>query len=553
YIRSHFFTGPLAKLVEHMTDEQLWKLTRGGHDPQKVIAAYQRAVETKGRPTVILAKTVKGYGMGEAGEGKNITHQQKKMNEEELLEFRSRFGIPLSDEEVRDLPFYKPPENSPEIQYLKKRREALGGFVPSRREDFPPMEVPSEDFYQEFFKSSGDREVSTTMGYVLLLSRLLADKKIGKHIVPIIPDEARTFGMEALFRQYGIYSPIGQLYEPVDKETLLFYNEKKDGQILEEGITEAGAISSFIAAGTSYSTFGFPMIPCYIFYSMFGFQRIGDFVWAAADMKVKGFLLGATAGRTTLNGEGLQHQDGHSHLLASVIPSIRSYDPAYVYEVATIVQDGLERMYVKQEDLFYYLTLYNENYKQPEMPKDVKEGILKGLYKIREPQIDSKPSVHLFGSGPILEEALKAAKLLEEEFKIGAHVWSATSYNILRKEALEADRWNRLHPKEKKESYLHKIAKELKEPVVAASDYLSSVPHQIAPWIPRMLSLGTDGFGRSESREALRRYFEVDKEFIALSAVYQLVQEGFKSLKDLEEAIHVLRIEPDKTWGLTGC
>lgn len=554
YIRQKFFTDGLGRLVEHMTDEQLWKLRRGGHDPQKVYAAYYQAVNTRGKPTVILAKTIKGYGMGEAGEGKNITHQQKKLNEEELLKFRTRFSIPLSDEQVPQLPFYKPAEDSAEIHYLKKRREALGGYLPQRSEKAPPLSIPEEKFFQEFFQGSGDREVSTTMGYVRLLSRLLANKELGKHIVPIIPDEARTFGMESLFRQYGIYAPAGQLYEPVDRETLLYYKEAQDGQIIEEGINEAGAISSFVAAGTSYSTFGVSMIPFYIFYSMFGFQRIGDSVWAAGDMKARGFLLGATAGRTTLNGEGLQHQDGHSHVLASTFPNLLSYDPAYVYEMATILEDGMRRMYVDQEDLLYYLTVYNENYRQPPRPEGSKEGILKGLYKVREPGTKAKATAHLLSSGPILREALAAAELLEEKFKVSTHVWSATSFGRLRKDALEVDRWNRLHPTEKpRESHVEKVLKKEEGAFVAATDYMASVADQIGRWVPGGLtSLGTDGFGRSEARPVLRRFFEVDAPHIALAALYCLSQRGEIKASVVEKALGELDIDPEKPCGLGG-
>jgi len=460
YTRKHFFGKypELPELVNHLSDVQIQKLLRGGHDPRKVYAAYKAAVEHKGSPTVILAKTVKGYGLGEAGEGRNVTHQQKKLNEKELREFRLRFNVPIGDEEVVDTPFYRPPEDSPETQYLQARRKQLGGFLPKRTTKAKPLEVPKLADFGEFLKGSESYELSTTMAFVRLLNSLLRNKKIGKQIVPIIPDEARTFGMDPLFREIGIYSPKGQLYEPVDRKTLLYYHEKKDGQILEEGITEAGAMSSFIAASTAYSTHGINMIPFYIYYSMFGFQRVGDLMWAAGDMKAKGFLLGATAGRTTLNGEGLQHEDGHSHILASTIPSLLTYDPAFAYEIAVIVSDGLRRMYAKGEEAYYYLTLHNENYLMPEMPKGIEEGILKGLYKFRKGKGKKKLKAQLLGSGPILNEALKAQEILADDYGVSADVWSATSYKMLRSEALNVQRWNMLHPTSKaRRSYLERV------------------------------------------------------------------------------------------------
>jgi pyruvate dehydrogenase E1 component len=550
YTRKHFFGKypQLLELVNDMTDDGIRKLLRGGHDPLKVYTAYKAAVDHHGSPTVILAKTVKGYGMGEAGEGRNITHQQKQMNEKELREFRSRFDIPLKDEEVVETPFYRPPQDSRETKYLLERRKALGGFVPKRRTKAEALDVPQPDFYEEQLKDSGQLEASTTMSFVRLLAKLLRHPTVGKRVVPIIPDEARTFGMDALFRQVGIYSPKGQLYEPVDRETLLYYQEAKDGQILEEGITEAGSMCSFIAAGTSYSNLGISMLPFYIFYSMFGFQRVGDLIWAAADSKAKGFLLGATAGRTTLNGEGLQHQDGQSHILASAVPTLLTYDPAFAYEIAVIIRDGLRRMYQKNEEIFYYLTLYNENYAMSAMPEGSEEGILKGLYKFREGKQSAKHKAHIFGSGPILREALRAQEILAEKYDVSADVWSATSYKLLRGEALQAKRWNMLHPTAApKKSYLEKILENERGAFVAVSDYMKIVPDQIAPWVPGgLLSLGTDGFGRSDTRPRLRRYFGVDAEMTVLAVLYALGEKGAVSREVVERAIHDLGVEPDK-------
>ncbi|MCL4839400.1 MAG: pyruvate dehydrogenase (acetyl-transferring), homodimeric type, partial [Thermoanaerobaculia bacterium] len=530
YIRSHFFgTSPeLARLVEGLSDEQLWKLRRGGHDPVKVHAAFRAAVEHHGAPTVILAKTIKGYGLGEAGEGRNVTHQQKKLNEEELRQFRDRFEIPIPDAQLPEAPFYRPPETSLEMEYLRERRAALGGFVPSRRAVTVPQAPPPREQFREF-EAGFEREVSTTMVFVQILRGLLKHPEMGRRIVPIVPDEARTFGMEALFRQHGIYSSRGQLYEPVDAGMLMYYKETSDGQILEEGITEAGAMASFTAAGTAYATHGIDMIPFYIFYSMFGFQRIGDLVWAFGDLRGRGFLLGATAGRTTLNGEGLQHQDGHSQLLAAAMPNCVTYDPAYAYEVAAIVREGMRRMYQEREDVYYYLTLYNENYAMPPQPEGVEEGILAGLYRLEASELDGgAPRVQLFGSGPLLEEARRARRLLGERFGIGADVWSATSYKELRREALACERWNRLHPDEEpRVPYVTRALAGARGPVIAVSDYLKLVPEQVARWVPGgLVPLGTDGFGRSESRAALRRHFEVDAESIALAAVAALARRG---------------------------
>ena len=552
YTRKNFFGKypELLEMVNHLTDDEIRKLLRGGHDPKKVYTAYRAAVEHKGSPTVILAKTVKGYGLGETGEGRNITHQQKKLNERELREFRSRFDIPLPDEEVVETPFYRPPLDSPETQYLLERRKQLGGFVPQRKVRAKPLRVPDHADYAEFLKGSGEHAMSTTMATVRLLTKLLRHDEIGKRIVPIIPDEARTFGMDSLFRQIGIYSSKGQLYEPVDRETLLYYNEAKDGQILEEGITEAGSMSSFIAAGTAYANLGVNMIPFYFYYSMFGFQRIGDLIWAAADSKSKGFLLGATAGRTTLNGEGLQHQDGHSHLLASTIPTLLTYDAGFAYEIAIIIEDGLRRLYAEGEEYFYYLTLYNENYQMPEMPRDAEEGILKGLYKLKAAAKGKKFKAHIFGSGPLLREALRAQEILGEQFDISADVWSATSYKLLRGDALRTKRWNMLHPTSTpKKSYVESVLQDEEGVFVAVSDYMKMVPEQIAPWVPGGLTtLGTDGFGRSDTRANLRRFFEVDGELTTIATLYAIYQKGLLPAQTVEDAIKKLDVDPEKSF-----
>lgn len=553
YIRKHFFgkDPELFDRVNHLSDDELRRLPRGGHDRKKVYAAYKAATEHRGSPTVILAKTIKGYGLGESGEGRNVTHQQKKLKEKELRAFRSRFHIPIRDEEIVDTPFYRPAKDSPEMKYLLERRKALGGFLPERNVHAVPMETWELDL-KEFLKGSGQHEVSTTMAFVRLLNKLLTHKVLGKRIVPIIPDEARTFGMDALFRQIGIYSPQGQLYEPVDLETLLYYKETKNGQLLEEGITEAGSMASFIAAGTSYAHLDLPMIPFYFFYSMFGFQRIGDLIWAAADSRAKGFLLGGTAGRTTLMGEGLQHQDGHSQLVATTIPSLMAYDPAFAYEIAVIVRDGLERMYKKGEEIFYYLTLYNENYSMPEMVKDSEEGILKGLYKLRKAPAEKNFKAHLLGSGPLIREALRAQQILEH-YDVAADVWSVTSYKRLRYEALEANRWNRLHPSDTlRQSYLENLLGKETGVFVAVSDYMRMVPDQIAPWVPGgLVTLGTDGFGRSDTREHLRRFFEVDAESIALATLFALVQKKLIRSEVMQKCIEDLKIDPEKGFALT--
>jgi len=552
YIRENFFGKDprLLELVEDKSDEELEKMKRGGHDPLKVYAAYKAAMEHTGSPTVILAKTVKGYGLGESGEGKNITHQQKKLNEQEMREFRSRFAIPLSDEDVAEMPFYRPDEDTPEMQYLHERRKKLGGYLPHRNIKAPePLKAPDDELFQEFYEGTGDREVATTMAYVRVLAKLLRDKEMGKYIVPIVPDEARTFGMEALFREVGIYSHTGQLYEPVDADTLLYYKEAKDGQILEEGITEAGSMCSFIAAGSAYANHGINTIPFFTYYSMFGFQRIGDLIWAAGDTRVKGFMVGGTAGRTTLAGEGLQHQDGHSLLLAYPHPNIKAYDPAFAYEIAVIIQDGIRRMYEKQEDWLYYLTVENEPYPMPAMPKNAREGILRGIYKLQSSR-KQKPRARaqLLGSGAIMNEALQARDILEKEYNVAADVWSVTSYKELHREALDIERWNRLHPDDQKVPYVTQ-ALETKESTVyvAASDYLKALPESIASWIPgRLVSLGTDGFGRSESRRALRDFFEVDAKHIVLAALHGLAKEGELETDVVKQAIQDLGIDTEK-------
>lgn len=551
YFREHFFGADpdLLELVSNLSDEQLRKFKRGGHDPEKVFNAYKAAIDHKGQPTVILAKTIKGYGLGEAGEGKNITHQQKKLNEDELREFRTRFGIPISDDEVANAPFYKPPEDSPEMKYIRERREKLGGYVPERKITVRPIKTPPEEIFEEFYKGTEGRDVSSTMVFVRILAKLLRDKEIGKLIVPIVPDEARTFGMEALFRQVGIYSHIGQLYEPVDKESLLYYKEAVDGQILEEGITEAGSMASFISAGTAYANHGINMIPFFVYYSMFGFQRIGDLIWAAADMRTKGFLVGGTAGRTTLAGEGLQHQDGNSHLLAYPIPNLVTYDPAFAYELAVIIRDGIRRMYEEQENIFYYLTVMNENYPMPPMPDGVKEGILKGIYKFKKSEKEnSKLKANLLGSGAILNEAIKAAEILEENYNVAADVWSVTSYKELRRDALNVERWNMLHPNETpKIPYVTSSFIENDGVIVAASDYVKALPDSIAKWLPKnIVSLGTDGFGRSEGRSALREFFEVDAKSIVLATLFALAKDGKIKMTTVQKAIKELDINPEK-------
>ena len=552
YIRNDFFGSDprLLEMVRHLSDEQLTTMKRGGHDRAKVYAAYEVAVSTKGRPTVILAKTVKGYGMGEGGEGLNITHQQKKLKEKELLAFRSRFHIPISDEDVNKLPFYSLPEDGPELAYLHERRKALGGYTPVRMQRAEPVQTPDGAFFTEFHEGTGGREVSTTMAYVRMLSKLLRDKELGELIVPIVPDEARTFGMEALFRQCGIYSHPGQLYEPVDADNLLYYKEATDGQILEEGITEAGSMGSFVAAGTAYSNHGINTIPFYTFYSMFGFQRIADLVWAAADSRCRGFLVGATSGRTTLAGEGLQHQDGNSHLWALTVPNLMAYDPTYAYEIAVILEDGLKRMFTDGEDIFYYLTVMNENYAQPEMPDGVREGILRGMYRIKSAagNPDSDRRVQLMGSGSILNEVLRASDILSEQFGVDADVWSVTSYKELHKDAVEVDRWNRLHPGEvERVPYVTACLNDAPGPVVVATDYVKAVGETIGRWVPGEVTvLGTDGFGRSDGRPALRDFFEVDARHVALAAIARLARAGKVDAAMVARAIQDWGIDPEK-------
>jgi pyruvate dehydrogenase E1 component len=551
YIREHFWgTDPrLLDLVKHLTDDQLRRLTLGGHDPIKVYNAYKVAMETKGAPTVVLARTIKGYGLGEAGEGKNITHQQKKMNDDELRAFRTRFGVPIADADISKAPFYRPGEDSPEIKYLRDRRQSLGGWVPTRKTRSAPLASVSADLFEEFYGGTEGRKASTTMVFVRLLSKLLRDKELGQLIVPIVPDEARTFGMEALFRQVGIYSHSGQAYEPVDMDMLLHYKEASDGQIFEEGITEAGSMSSFIAAGTAYATHGVNTIPFFIYYSMFGFQRIGDLIWAAADARTRGFLLGGTAGRTTLAGEGLQHQDGNSHLLAYPVPNIVSYDPAFAYELAVIIQDGIRRMYIDQESIFYYLTVMNEQYAMPKMPEGSRDGILKGLYRFQATSLpDAKTRAQLFGSGAILPEVIKAQEILESRFGVGADVWSVTSYNELYRDGHACERWNMLHPAETpRVPYVTQCLKDAPGVIVAASDYVKALPDSIDRWLPRTITtLGTDGFGRSESRAALREFFEVDYRYVVVATLAALARTGEVDRAIVQQAMKTFSINPEK-------
>ena len=549
FTREAFF-GKYPELKERvaaMSDQDIWRLNRGGHDPHKVYAAYAAAASHKGQPSIVLAKTVKGYGMGDAGEGQNITHQQKSMDIESLKTFRSRFDLPISDEEVENLAYYKPAKDSPEMKYMMERRNALGGFLPIRKKRGNKLNVPSIEAFSNQLKSSGDREISTTMAFVRILTTLVKDKDIGKFIVPIVPDEARTFGMEGMFRQLGIYSSVGQLYEPQDSDQVMFYKEKKDGQILEEGINEAGSFSSWIAAATSYSNSGIQTIPFYIFYSMFGFQRIGDLAWAAGDSRSRGFLLGATAGRTTLNGEGLQHEDGHSHLLSATIPNCVSYDPCFSYELAVIIQNGLERMIKNQEDVFYYITIMNENYQHPEIPKNINKDIIKGIYKFSENKTKG-PKVQLMGSGVILREVIEAAHILEKDFNISSTIFSVTSFTEVRRDALEVQRWNMLNPdKVEKKSVLDEIIIDLESPIITATDYMKSFAEQIATFLPnKFISLGTDGFGRSDSREALRDFFEVDRYHIVIAALKALSEKKEIEKSVLLEAIKKYKIVNDK-------
>jgi len=551
YVREHFFGKypELLELVADMSDDEIWRLNRGGHDPHKVFAAYAAAMQHQGQPTVILAKTVKGYGMGQAGEGQNITHQQKKMAGEVLLKFRDRFNIPLNDKQVASLNFYRPAKDSLEMKYLKGRSQEMG-VVPQRTPVNEPLQIPGLDAFEVLLKSSEEREISTTMAFVRLLGILVKDKNIGKQVVPIVPDESRTFGMEGMFRQLGIFSQVGQLYTPQDSDQLMFYKEDQSGQILQEGINEAGAMSSWIAAATAYANHGKAMLPFYIYYSMFGFQRIGDLAWAAGDMRARGFLLGGTAGRTTLNGEGLQHEDGHSHLMSATIPNCVSYDPTFSYELAVIIHDGMRRMYVEQQDVFYYLTVMNENYTHPAMPKGAEAGIIKGMYLFKEGKTKSAqvPKVQLLGSGTILREVIAAAEMLHQDFGVAADVWSVTSFTELRREGLDCERWNMLHPESKaRTSYVEQCLAKRNGPVIAATDYMRSFADQIRGFLPKHFKvLGTDGFGRSDTRMQLRKFFEVDRHYIAIAALKMLSDEGTVKTSMVSKAIKLYNINPDK-------
>ncbi len=552
YIRQHFFgTSPeLLDLVSHLSDDDIWALRRGGHDMQKIYTAYKAAVEHRGRPTVILAQTIKGYTLGEGFESKNVTHQIKKMSVDQLHHFRDRLELPIDDKDLEMPPYYHPGAESDEVQYMLARRKELGGSVPRRISTFSvDFDAPANDLYEEFYEGTKNPGgVSTTMAFVRMLTKLIKDKGIGNRIVPIIPDEARTFGMEPLFRQVGIYASKGQLYEPVDKSQLLYYRESKDGQVLEEGITEAGSMASFTAAGTSYATHGQPTLPFYIFYSMFGFQRIGDLAWAFADMRGRGFLMGATAGRTTLNGEGLQHEDGHSHILAATFPNVKAYDPAFAYEIAVIVEEGIRLMTDADHDVFFYITIQNENYPQPPMPEGVKDGILKGLYPYKPSEAKHEIKAQLFGSAVILNEVLRAQEILAEDYGVAADVWSATSYQQLRHEALTAERHNRLHPEDEPHvPYVQALLADVEGPVIAASDYMKLLPDLIRPWVPnRFVTLGTDGFGMSDTREALRRHFEVDAESIVIATLHALALDGTLEASAVTKAIADLGVDPEK-------
>ena len=549
YVREHFFNTPeLKALVADLNDDQVWKLSRGGHDPFKVYAAYAAAVKHQGQPTVILAKTVKGYGMGESGEGQMISHQAKKMTQEALKQFRDRFDIPMPDDKIGEMPFITLAEGSPELKYLKDRREALGGYLPQRRQKSASLPAPALATFDRLLQSSGEREISTTMAFVQMLGTLVRDKTIGKYIVPIVPDESRTFGMEGMFRQLGIYSSVGQLYKPQDADQLMYYREDKAGQVLQEGINEAGAMSSWIAAATSYSTNNLPMIPFYIYYSMFGLQRVGDLAWLAGDMRARGFLLGGTAGRTTLNGEGLQHEDGHSHILASTIPNCVSYDPTFAYEVVVIIRDGIRRMYQEQQDVYYYVTLMNENYPHPAMPAGAEEGIVKGLYLLKAGAKAKGPRVQLIGSGTILREVMAAADLLRDDFKVNADIWSATSFNELRRDGMSAERWSLLHPsKPRRKSYLETALEGQAGPVVAATDYMRAFADQVRSQIPRRyVVLGTDGFGRSDYRVKLRKFFEVNRHYVAVAALKALADDSEIKPEVVDQAIKKYGLDTER-------
>lgn len=551
FTREHFFGKypELLKMVEGLTDEDIYRLNRGGHDPYKVYAAYAAAASHKGQPTVILAKTVKGYGMGLAGEAQNITHSVKKLDLAELKEFRDRFDIPLPDSELEAVPYYRPPEDSPEMRYLKERRAALGGSFPSRQSDFTALKVPKLDIFNNVLKGTGDREISTTMAFVRILSAIIKDKEVGNRVVPIVPDEARTFGMEGMFRQLGIYSSVGQLYEPTDAGQIMYYREDQKGQVMEEGINEGGAFAAWLAAATSYSNNDFPLVPFYVFYSMFGFQRVGDLSWAAGDLQARGFLIGGTSGRTTLNGEGLQHQDGHSHILAGTIPNCVTYDPTYAYELAIIIQSGLEEMYVKKMAKYYYITVMNENYIQPAMPKGCEDGVIRGMYLLKKnSKKTSKKVVQLLGSGTILREVIAAAEILKADFGVESDIWSVSSFNELRKEGLATTRWNLLHPEDApKVSYVNECLDKTVGPVIASTDYMKSYADQIRDYVPRRYAvLGTDGFGRSDTREKLREFFEVDRHFVALAALSALADENIIETKIVSQAIERFGINPEK-------
>jgi pyruvate dehydrogenase E1 component len=555
YVRKHFFGKypELLEMVASMSDDDIWRLNRGGHDPHKVYAAYAEAAKHTGQPTVILAKTIKGYGMGEAGEAQNITHQQKKMGTTSLKAFRDRFGLKIADDKIDEIPYLVFDQDSPELAYMQSQRKSLGGFLHRRQRKADPLQIPPLSAFESLLKASGEgRESSTTMAFVRILNILVKDKTIGQRVVPIVADESRTFGMEGMFRQLGIWSSVGQLYTPQDADQLMYYKEDKNGQILQEGINEAGAMSSWIAAATAYSTHGVQMIPFFIFYSMFGFQRIGDLAWAAGDMRCRGFLLGGTAGRTTLNGEGLQHEDGHSHLSASTIPNCISYDPTFGYELAVIIQDGMRRMYQDQEDVYYYITVMNENYPHPEMPKDAEQGILRGMYLFRKSSEaisgGSALRVQLLGSGTILREVIAAAEILDQDFGISSDIWSVTSFNELRREALDVTRWNMLHPSEPARlSYVANCLKDCTGPVVAATDYMKIFADQIREFVPgRYKVLGTDGFGRSDTREKLRQFFEVDRHYVAIATLQALAEDGKISTEIVTQAIRKFGIDPDK-------
>lgn len=551
YTREHFFGKypETLKMVEDLTDDDIYRLNRGGHDPYKVFAAYAAASAHKGQPTVILAKTVKGYGMGPAGEAQNITHSVKKLEIEALKKFRDRFDIPLPDSDLEKVPYYRPPADSPEMRYLHERRKVLGGSLPSRKPDFEALTVPGIDSLEAVTKGTGKREISTTMAFVRVLSALIKDKKIGKRVVPIVPDEARTFGMEGMFRQLGIYSSAGQLYEPSDSSQVMYYREDIDGQVMEEGINEGGAFAAWLAAATSYTNNDYPLIPFYVFYSMFGFQRVGDLCWAAGDLQARGFLIGGTAGRTTLNGEGLQHQDGHSHILAGTVPNCVTYDPTYGYELAVIIQHGLQEMYVDMKAKYYYITVMNENYIQPAMPKGCEEGIIKGMYLLKKnSKKSSRKVVQLLGSGTILREVVEAAAILKTDFDVDADVWSATSFNELRRDGLITSRWNMLHPEETpRQSFVEECLEGAKGPVVASTDYMKSYADQIREFISGTYTvLGTDGFGRSDTRERLRHFFEVDRYFIVVAALTALVEDNVVDVGQVAAAIKKFGIDPEK-------